>query len=325
MRCVSCNEDYINNQESDNDEDCGDIPCRDYDNKFIISKYKNNLNTDIVQSKRGFGVEIEAYGQSYSSIEDIADQIDHKIGISGDGSLGNRGFELQFPLINGLQAEKLVKDTCKILSENTATVNSDCGYHIHLQCLPNEQSFVFIQRLMFVATIFDDVIMSFLPEARRRNRYCQSLRNYINLDEIARAKNKQDLELIWYKTYNKQNIRRRKNGKYDDSRYYGFNFHAYLSKMKHLEIRHHTGTLNADKMLHWANLHTLLLDAIHREIDIESDLTKWEFRDVMIKLFDSNFSRNPKLKEKTDFLFNFIGLSEKSKDHFIKRQNKFNN
>lgn len=322
VRCDGCNDDYIDRQQ-ESDDDSGDIPCRDYEDKKLISRYKCNTLTDIVQSCRGFGVEIEAYGKSYMSIEQISENIDNRIGISGDGSLNRKGFELQFPLINGKNAENMVKDTCRVMKDNLAHVDDTCGYHIHLQCLSNEQSFVFIQRLMFVATIFDDIIMSFLPKSRRANRYCNTLRDYVKLDLILQARCKEDLELVWYKTYNKRDVRRRKQGKYDDTRYHGFNFHCYLSKMKHLEVRHHQGTLNAEKILHWANLHTLLLDAIRREVELESDMKKWKSTETLLGMYDKNYSTNF-LQVKTNLLFDFIGLNDKSRDYFTSRQASFN-
>lgn len=321
LRCASCNSDYVNEQENDN-SDIGSVPCRDYEDNKIISTRLSNKQTRIMQSMRGFGVEIEGYGKSYGHIKDIASEIDYRIGISGDGSLNNsRGFELQFPLINGRQAEAMVEDCCKTLKEKLTRVDSSCGYHVHLQCLPNESSFVFIQRVMLLAVIFDDVIMSFLPYSRRQNRYCQTVRNYIKIDQLLQAKNKQELELLWYKDYNKINIRNRKQGKYDNSRYYGFNFHCYLSKMKHLEVRHHSGTINADKILHWANLHTLLLDFAHKSVDMseekQNSLTK-----ELLNLYDINLE-SKELDEKTDVLFNLIKLSPEGRDYFRKRQNRF--
>lgn len=318
-RCETCH-----NFSFEDDEDIMEMPWRDYDSGRFISMNKANNTPKIVQSFRGFGVEIEAYGPRYKDIQHIAEDIDHRIGISEDGSLNDMGFELQFPLINGLKAEKMVKHTCAVLAENKAKVDETCGYHLHLEALPQEQGFKFIQRAMFVTTAFEDVIRSFIPVTRRSNRFCFPLRSFMNLDILCMASSKEDLELIWYRTYNKPEIRKKKEGKYDSSRYNGFNFHCYLSKMKHLEVRHHTGTLNCDKILHWANLHTLLLDAIRRECQSHSNINSWPLKAIFMDIFDKSKSKS-NLKEVTTALFDFIKLSGESQAYFLDRQVEFKN
>lgn len=307
--------------DCDDDISGDDLPYRDYGRKKILFA-KNNFNTDIIQSKRAFGVELEAYAHSNNSIVDIAGDIDYTVGITGDGSLKEKGFELQFPLVNGNYAEELIKETTGILKRHESFVDATCGFHVHLQSKADEHTFVFIQRLMFVATIFDDVIMSFLPKSRRENRYCKPLSSYINLDRLLKAKTKIDLDRIWYKGYYDSSIKDEKTRKYSDTRYYGFNFHCYLSKYKHLEIRHHTGTINAEKILHWANLHTLILDAVRKSVKCCSDINNWSKKDMFLSLYDKKYETG-NLDKATEVLFDFIGLSDSSRQHFLSRQVRF--
>lgn len=317
--CTNC-VDYLD-QFDDNTANELDIPERSYESIKLTNKLKRNRLTNIIQSDRGFGVEIELYNRSMKNINLLCKDIDSEIGVSKDGSLNNNGFELQFPLINGKNAEIMVNKTCNILADYDCFTDQTCGYHLHLECERGEKSFPFIQRLMFISYIFENVINSFISKTRRENRFCDKIENYISIDNILDSENKSDLEQIWYKTSNKRNIRARKRGKYDESRYHGFNFHCYFSK-DHLEVRHHSGTINKEKILHWANLHTLLLDFVKREVELSSDINKWGLKDKLLSLYDDGFA-NDKLYENTLYMFDLIGLSSESRDYFIKRQNNF--
>lgn len=329
IRCEMCNIDYIDDCRYNDDEGVDeDLNFRDYDRKKYTSRKKQNLETNILQSDRGFGIELEYIGKNYSSINNIIYNLDPRIGVSADGSLsGDTGFELQLPLVNGKNGELLVEKTCNTINEYNAKVDDSCGYHIHLQAKSGEQKFEFIQRLMFFGLIFEDVLLSFLPKSRQRNRFAQRLRNYIDVDIISEATDKKDLDTIWYKSYNKRELSRRKRNKYDSVRYYGFNFHCYLGKSKHLEIRHHNGTSNAKKILEWANLNCLILDFIKKEVEMYPTLNEWPLKNILVskydKYFDSdNLINQDYLLEKTNTLFELIGLSQNSRDYFINRQQK---
>lgn len=307
-----------NDDDNDNEDTHEDPPYIEYKKSGTLLRNKENKNTTILQSQRGFGVEIECIAEKYSDYGYIADQLKEGIGMSGDGSLGDRGFELQLPVLNGKNGEEIVTDTCKMLKNNGCYVTNDCGYHLHIKKGINENKFEFIQKLMFILYIFDPVIMSFVPKNRRVNHYCQRLSKYIRLNDIMEAKNLDDLEMIWYNTSNQFEIVDRKQTKYDNSRYYGFNFHSYFSN-GHLEIRHHSGTINPEKILHWVNLHTLLIDAVKK---IKGDLKSWKRLQEFLSTYDNDFN-DESIDKGTKLLFDFIELNDKSKDYFLARQKKF--
>jgi len=321
-RCQNCYDDYESQRD---DDESGDIPYRDYDTKKYIFRTKSNKGTAILQSTRGFGVELECLGDSFSGVVRTVNDLESIIGVSRDGSInGSFGFELQLPLVNGLEAERLVNNTCDTLRDYKNSVDDSCGYHIHLQSLRSERNHAFIQRLMFTTMIFDDVIKSLIPAKRSKNHYCKSIRNYMDIDNIVNSYNIELLEQLWYRDYNKRNIKRRKSNKYDEARYFGFNFHCYFAKSKHLEVRYHSGTINAEKILHWANLHTLLLDYVKKEVESEKNIKLWKSKDYLISLYDTTFGGQD-ISEKTKIFFELIGLSDNSKQYFINRQSKLNN
>lgn len=73
-----------------------------------------------------------------------------------------------------------------------------------------------------------------------------------------------------------------KNSKYNRSRYVGVNFHSFFYRGT-FEVRHHSGTLNATKILRWININLGIVDyAIRRfdkkELEIFREGTLSEFK-----------------------------------------------
>ena len=129
------------------------------------------------------------------------------------------------------------------------------------------------------------------------------------LDSIA------DIERKWYKVHRqtasaiKSEIEMHKGNHYDDSRYMGINFHSLLSE-GHLEIRYHSGTLQAEKILHWTTLHLQILDAIADG--------KISFSQLM------SAERKIVLTDKIKFMFELLKLDKATERYLWKRIKKFN-
>lgn len=119
-----------------------------------------------------------------------------------------------------------------------------------------------VKNIMGFYHVFSDVILSMLPETRRNNHYCQKITDKFTLKQLQNTSSLDDLLRLWYETTNIQNIKAsRMHDKYDDSRYYGVNFHS-LFKNGTVEIRYHSGTTNKNKILFWIHLHQTILDRI---------------------------------------------------------------
>lgn len=124
-----------------------------------------------------------------------------------------------------------------------------------------------VKAILYAYTALSDVFLSMLPEDRRTNGlysstgrdYCQKLIDRISPFDIEKCRTTADVETLWLKTKNKNEIAYKKRDKYDESRYYGVNFHSLFAKYGTIEIRWHEGTLNPKKILYWVATHQHIL------------------------------------------------------------------
>lgn len=268
---------------------------------------------EIIRSKRRAGVEIEC---QWSEIEDYGKaflHVPYHIGIGTDGSVNGNGAELRTPPAAGDTMEDLIKKTCDALNQNNFSVDASCGLHVHIdvedidRMSPNN-AFKNVRDLWAFYTAFEDVIMSFLPPSRRENRYCKTMKASYNVSEILRANNMSQLEQLWYRTDDLRSIQRIKAEHRHETRYYGINLHTLLSA-RHIEIRFHSGTLNARKIMEWVNLHCRIVDVIFNQ----GVSTDW----LLQMAASSNLSK------KTAEFLDFLVMPDRSVNYFLARQKAF--
>ncbi len=156
---------------------------------------------------------------------------------------------------------------------------------------------------------FEDVILSFLPKSRRNNNYCRPLRNSYSINEIIAANSISAIEKIWYRATTKRDILSVKKDRKHGTRYHGINMHTLIA-FRHIEIRFHSGTINAKKINEWINLHTNILDSIIATGSISCEEMK-----KAISIID--------IGEKTEMFFKYLSLSNSSKQYFLARQEMF--
>ena len=135
-----------------------------------------------------------------------------------------------------------------------------------------------LKSIFYAYTVFSDVFLSMLPDERRINGqysstgrdYCQKLIDRISPFDIEKCRNTEELEALWLKTKNKNEIAYKKRDKYDESRYYGVNFHSLFAKYGTVEIRWHEGTLSPKKILYWVAIHQHILRTLEEDkVDIK--------------------------------------------------------
>lgn len=323
--CDSCSESYCNpcwNEEnhSNHESENGFNLYRPYSDDVVTSRTLGK----IVKSRRIFSAEIECYSSENSTgAEIVAETIDKRIGISEDGSLGDKGLEFQTPKLKNHAGEKLLTHLCQTLKANSFYVNTDCGLHIHLDASDyflktdsNNDNYIAQNNsrkaknlLAFYLTI-EPIILAFIPPSRRESTYCVGLSKLYHFDEIFNCQSIENLEKLWYREGDKGRIQSRKSKKNDATRYAGVNFHSMLSN-KHLEIRFHSGTIEPLKILYWIALHTQIMDMVF----IGSILAERVYKKMALLLT---------LSQKMDYFFNILGLDENIKVYFIKRAKKFN-
>ena len=228
--------------------------------------------------------------------------------MSDDGSLPERGFEIQTPKLAGLAGENVLKRILDVLNDTASYITKACGLHIHLDTSDfTSKNYSVIKRLWMFYIVFEDVLLSFLPHSRRANTYCLSIRDNYHFQEILTAKGKPQLEQLWYRLDDEKTIREQKKGKYHSTRYNGLNLHAMFA-MNHAEIRYHSGTTNAKKILEWVNLHARIFDTVQQDDALSTIMSA--------KLLTDS-------AKKTAALFAGINLSPRSRAYFLSRQQLF--
>lgn len=121
-------------------------------------------------------------------------------------------------LVKENQMAKVVKKICKLLANNS-TVNSSCGLHVHLDMRNKDAKQAY-------ANLFalQPVLFAMCPVSRIESSYCNFTHDY----------------QAW-------------NGRYSGDRFVGVNRESY-NRHKTFEIRIHSGTLNATKIINWVNV-----------------------------------------------------------------------
>lgn len=155
--------------------------------------------------------------------------------VKTDGSVrpsrdGHKCHEINVICPEDLRHE-VIPRVCRVLSDAGAMVNKSCGLHVHLDMRRNTgrnaaQAF---NNLMAA----QNMLMQMQPPSRRENQYCKPGRGR-DLNRAVRA-----------------------------HRYKVINAQAYR-KFNTLEVRVHSGTVQADKILNWVSLLLALVD--HHEV-----------------------------------------------------------
>lgn len=119
--------------------------------------------------------------------------------------------------------EQIVRDVCDFL-KGKAYVNKTCGTHVHFDMRHVNQDMVRVYSAKLACCV--DVLKTILPKYRRTNKYCNQ-----PINNMPRG----DYDYEW------------------EDRYYFINLGSY-KKYKTIEVRGHSGTLNADKILNWIKI-----------------------------------------------------------------------
>lgn len=307
--CYREREDEYNNENNYNE-----FPTRDYS----TADHAQHQSTDAgkyVTSPRVFSAEVECYYPNRETLREVADALPDTIGISEDGSLsGGSGVEFQTPKLKGKAGEDTILGLCKALNDNGFSIERSAGLHLHLDgagLMPKTRTTHYPTAIVALWTfylVFEDVFLSFLPPSRRRNQYCTLIKSQFHAKEIQTCRTLVELEKLWYRTANRNDIKNRKGNKYDSSRYVGINLHSLFSN-NHLEVRYHSGTLNAGKILEWVNLHQTVLDKA-------ADGRLWGMPEVQSL---------PALADKTALFFKVLELPDRAEKYFRDRQAMFSN
>lgn len=157
-----------------------------------------------------------------------------------DGSL-SAGFEAVSPPTRSTHE---VWKACRLLREAGAVVNTQCGTHVHVDA--TGMSVGQGRTLAKLWVRFEPVLDRLVSASRRRNRWCQSNRQYAmgggrpNSGTFAHA---------WERIEGARDLRRLSTAM-GSERYYKLNFRAFWQHGT-VEFRMHGGTLNGAKLARW--------------------------------------------------------------------------
>jgi hypothetical protein len=330
--CDACGEELHNDSHSndgrcyncDEDEDYNDDNDSDYSN--CNRKYHEGDEL-VTQGLRAYSFEIECYYKENNDLRKVAEKVDERIGITTDGSLNSDGKEFITPKLSGTKGSKALKELTNALVDNNFYVDRTCGLHMHIDAKDFRNDIETLQNIFMFYMIFEPVIYSFLPYSRRSNSYCMPLEQFYNQKEIMSCQSVEELETIWYREQDYEKKEERKKEKYDQSRYAGVNFHSIFSK-NNLEIRHHSGTLDYEKINMWKELHLAIVESCRiKEIETvvqESTGYTYQIKESKIKIHQIIDSRKVlELSLRRDKMFELLQLEPKTQKYFLARNKKF--
>jgi hypothetical protein len=178
--------------------------------------------------------------------------------VKGDGSIQGNGIPKEVCVSFRVGKDEIVRDVCGFLKGN-AHVNKSCGTHVHFDMRGVEQETVVIYGKRLAKAV--PALKTILPASRRNNMYCDKTINTLT--------------------------------GYSD-RYAFVNLQAY-PKHKTIEVRGHSGTLNASKILNWIKLcESIMLNAEvkKRSIkDIKALIENYELSDELRNFLQKRFHK----------------------------------
>lgn len=209
---------------------------------------------------RKFGVEIEAVGCSrntiagalrHAGINATAEGYNHNaVGywkVVTDASVAG-GFEVVSPILEGDAGLAELMKVAQIIQECGATVNKECGLHVHVDA--RDMDLPQMKRVCKMWLKYENCFDSIQPASRKNNVYCQGITKKFGTVE-------QGFKAI-DNCISTRELRQVINSdqRYGDgytSRYHKLNLE---SLMRHgtVEFRQHAGTVDAIKIVNWVKL-----------------------------------------------------------------------
>jgi len=216
---------------------------------------------------RTYGVEVEcfppAFGPTHSDLARAvteagiacaymgythAHTVDWKIvtdrSIKWAGSSGMLGVELVSPPLKGPEGFDQIRKVCSVLAAKQMMINGTCGLHVHVDARRPPLPLDAMKRLVLLYRQSEAIIDMVMPEARKGNNavYCTSIATVSPRKVQAAIDNR---ALCYAVRGGSRNVK--------------LNLDS-LNRHGTVEFRHHSGTIDADKIIPWANMCLRLVD-----------------------------------------------------------------
>ena len=281
--------------------------------------------------RRGVGVEIEA-------CNDYQDEMDSDVYFSNydykenwrcvhDGSINpnDDGMGREFITRGGLIGDALyntIDNMTDMLRKRDWYVNRSCGLHVHIDA--RDLEWRQLKYVLLVGKLCENVLYKMVPPSRSKSSWARRIpMSYHNINAIHDEDSFID---SWYSSHDAHPSME----KYNDSRYCGINMHSRVIHGS-IEFRHHSGTLNADKIKHWIEICQSIVALGVKLSHVDHDLIwhkRVNIKDKKVYLlyeFIKRLARSDNDSEAFD-LWNFVyhlELKEDTKNHLIERLENF--
>lgn len=201
----------------------------------IIHNNKSELRDAI--RNRGIACEIEGYNHTTRRNWKI---------VSDASVVG--GYELVSPVLKGENGLAEIKAVSDALIEVGATINKTCGFHAHFGTQDFKKNISVWRNLYINYATLESDIDSFMPQSRRNNQYCRSLKVSNWRAKMETAQTLEGLE----------------NAVTGRSRYFKLNSQSYW-RHGTVEFRQHSGTVEFEKIKNWLLFCARFIDLSKRE------------------------------------------------------------
>jgi hypothetical protein len=207
--------------------------------EFILpTDHNHHSMAQRLRNNTGIECHSEGYGHSTGSYWKIVT----------DGSLGNyaKGAELVSPILRGEDGLRQVERMCDVLKAAGCKVSKKCGLHVHVGAA--DWTAATFRNLVSLYAAAEPAIDTFMAPSRRGanggNGFCRALR--INRNSLAQARTVDDVARAIGQMPGRAYARH-------GGRYHKVNMQSFWQHGT-VEFRHHQGTVEADKSLHWIRL-----------------------------------------------------------------------
>ena len=242
------NEEYYCDSCVPSEDDCVDR----LENLSVPSSARSSSTFNYLDVKRYVGIEAECQYPSDVSSIDYPSGWTHCYDGSINADTGYSGTEMVSKPADGDALYDTVNSLCDWAYRYEARVNRSCGLHIHFNSLDlNARQ---IASIGIVYKILEDTIYNMMPPSRKKANWCKRFPiSYTGLRDVAKYNCEQTLVDYYYSDYGAS------TEKYNDSRYHGLNLHARYYHGT-IEFRHHSGTLNKEKILNWIKICNAIIE-----------------------------------------------------------------
>lgn len=284
ITCDTCERTFCRNCRHNHENQCSFREIGD--NPVFID---GNPDNSFFKFNRYVSAEIEV---EKGELKNLQKDIQKEAGIVRDGSLSNKGVEIQTPPATFDALEKIIRDCSKVLKNHGYKGTVNCGLHLHFDARDIINDHIKIVQVIKTFYAVEDIIYSMLPPSRWGTSYCQQLNKNYLYDNFKKKMKKSDVEKSIYKVTNMREVGQRKSHKYDSLRYYGLNIHSIFYRGT-IELRYHSGTVEDYKILRWIEIASRIIDysinhykekEVKELFDLETGYEKWKKFKTLFKL-----------------------------------------